>query len=37
LFKDVIKGVMSWKKVSSHGLGALSQTPALLDVWLPRW
>ncbi|XP_078487466.1 cilia- and flagella-associated protein 221-like [Ciona intestinalis] len=35
--EDVIKGIMSWKKFSSHGLAALSTTPTLSDVWLPRW
>ncbi|CAK8672316.1 unnamed protein product [Clavelina lepadiformis] len=35
--KDVIKGMMSWKKFSSHGLGALAQAQTLTDVWLPRW
>ena len=34
---DVIKGLMSWKKVSSQGLKAIAQHPTLTDVWLPRW
>jgi len=34
---DVIKGLMSWKKVSSQGLKAIAQHPTLSDVWLPRW
>lgn len=28
---------MTWKKFSSQGLLALSNTPTLTDVWVPRW
>ena len=35
--KDVIKGIMSWKKFPSQGLISLSNTPTLTDVWVPRW
>jgi hypothetical protein len=35
--KDVIKGIMTWKKFPSQGLTTLSNTPTLTDVWVPRW
>ena len=35
--EDVIKGIMTWKKFPNQGLVALSNTPTLTDVWVPRW
>jgi hypothetical protein len=28
---------MTWKKYPSQSLTALSNTPTLADVWVPRW
>ena len=33
----VIPGVMNWKKFPVHGLTAMSGTPSLYHVYVPRW
>ena len=35
--KDVIRGIMTWKKFPSQSLITLSNTPTITDVWVPRW